>query len=187
MRPNLFLLIRLIQHAVQLSHMFYSVKNWVAIEQLCAWVCVVQHISPSHYCILQVLMHNAFCLTKAKVFLPPWLTLLLPQQKFARKLPVSKRTKTISSYVSFSSRNEWRKMHTSRSSRSTTYSYSRCVMCVYVSVCGACVCIVYMSAYEKCWPDPYPVSITGKITWCLPDNSSPCLCSFPLSTSPLQK
>jgi len=29
--------------------------------------------------------------TKAKVFLPPWLTLLLPQQKFAWKPPLSQR------------------------------------------------------------------------------------------------
>jgi len=54
-------------------------------------------------------MHNEFCLTKGKVFLPPWLT-VLPQQKFARKPPVLKRMKTISSYASFSSRKQWRKM-----------------------------------------------------------------------------
>jgi len=69
------------------------------------------------------LMHNActtYHLTKAKVFLPLRLTLLLSQQKFAQKPPVPKRTKTLSSYALFSSRKQRRKMHTLRSSRSTT-------------------------------------------------------------------
>ena len=39
-------------------------------------------------------------------------------------------------------------MHTSRSSRNTTYSYSRCVICVHVCVC-VCDMWIHVSAYVR--------------------------------------
>ena len=55
---------------------------------------------------------------------------------------VSKRQTTFSSYWSFSSKRQWRKMHILWSSRSTTYSYSRCVLCTWVCVNNAADCAI---------------------------------------------
>ena len=85
-----------------------------------------------------------FAWPKLKHFGHSWLTLLLLQQKFPPEPPVSKRWRTFSIYRYFSSRRQQReKMHASRSSKSTTYSYSRCVRCVYVWACE-CMCMYGM-------------------------------------------
>ena len=86
-----------------------------------------------------------FAWPKLKCFCHHWLTLLLPQQKLALN-PLSQRLRqrTFSSYCSFSSRRQGRKMHTLRSSRSTTYSYSSGVMCGYVHV-SAYIHIVHVN------------------------------------------
>jgi len=87
---------------------------------------------------------TVFCLTKAKVLLLLLTHSSPPQQMFVPEPHISKRQ---SSYWSVFSRRQRRKMHTSRSSRSTTYSYRRCAMCV----CCECICIVYMSACKQCY------------------------------------
>ena len=89
-----------------------------------------------------------FYLTEAKVLLLLLTHSSPPQQVFVPEPHVSKRQ---SSYWSVFSRRQRRKMHTSRSSRSTTYSYRRCAMCVCVCVSFECIRIVYMSACKQCY------------------------------------
>ena len=68
-------------------------------------------------------------------------SLIKPRSLFSSN-NVSKRWRTFSSYWSFSSKRQWRKMHILWSSRSTTYSYSRCVMCTWVCVNNAADCAI---------------------------------------------
>lgn len=84
--------------------------------------------------------HNSypiFCLTKAEVFLPLLTHSLFsfPNRNFVPK-PLSQRGREPSAVIL------QQKMHTSKSPRSTSYSYSRCVM--YVRGCECmCMCSVH--------------------------------------------
>ena len=98
------------------------------------------HQNCSVLCMDNQLLHSLACNILAwqnlKYFYHLWFTLLLSQH------PVSKRWRTFSRYWPFSSRRHRRKMH--RSSKRTTYSSSRCVVCVCVCVCVSVWVHVYV-------------------------------------------
>ena len=83
-------------------------------------------------------MHNIFCLTKAEVLLPP-LTQSSPSP--IDVCPQAPCLKEVENLLVFLQQKTTEKMHTSRFSRRTTYGYSRCVMCVCISACGAYQCV----------------------------------------------
>ena len=96
-----------------------------------------------------------FAWPKLKCFWHPWLTLLLPQQKFAPS-PLSQRGGEPSAATGLSPAEDSEENGHKELAQNvyTTYSYSRCVVCVWV-----CVSMwmhmydVYTSACKQCWLD----------------------------------
>ena len=100
---------------------------------------------------LQALMHNSctiFCLTKAKVFLPPWLTLLIPEQKFA--LSQRGQKPSAATHLSSAEDNGRKCTHIKELKKYHLQLQQVYYVCVWTYT-RACVCIVCASAYEQCW------------------------------------
>ena len=93
-------------------------------------------------------MHNTctiFCLPKAKVFLPPWLTLLRPQQKFAPEhIPQRGGKPSAATGLSTVERKQWKCTHQGAQEVPLTDT---------AGVLSVCVClwayILYMSASKQ--------------------------------------
>jgi len=108
-----------------------------------------QHFDQIISYFIASIMHNActiICLTKAEVLM----TLLLPQPKFPPR-----QAENLQRLLIFLQQKTAEKMHSSRSSRSTTYSYSRYNVCVCARMCeheSACVCIVHANNADYIHP-----------------------------------
>jgi len=84
-----------------------------------------------------------FCLTKA--FFTPESLFSFPYRSLPLSL-LSQRGRNFQQLLVSLQQKTAKEMHTSRSSRNTTYSYSRCVICVHVCVC-VCDMWIHVSAY----------------------------------------
>ena len=119
-----------------LLHESYYHQNFHAENLLLCSLCT-DWLSPA--------LHSPW--PQLKCFCHPDSLFSFPNWSLAPEPPVPNRQRTFSSYRSFFSRRQWSKMHTSRSSRSTIYGYSRCVICVWVCMCehvSTCVWIECM-------------------------------------------
>ena len=122
-------------------------------------VCFTHSVLPPKFSVLCMDNHTTpalyFAWPKLKCVCHSWLTLLLPQQKFAPS-PLSQRGGEPSAATGLSPAEDSEENGHKELAQNvyTTYSYSRCVVCV-------CVCVsmwmhmyeVYTSACKQCWLD----------------------------------